>query len=184
MRKFAPAGTAGKLLEFWDECDGLLKLAEGTPKGICHLDCHNKNLFPIERSIENSYTVGIDWVKVGISNLGIDIGHVLASSLTWIENTSDQDRSLRDPIFDAYMSGLASEGWSGNADEVRLVYLTRLSCEAIRHTNLLFLAIENPKWGALMESFTGLSLSKISTRFGENLEFYFDCREEAVQLAK
>jgi hypothetical protein len=46
------------------------------------------------------------------------------------------------------------------------------------------MAIENPEWGALMESFSGLSLSESSTRLGANLEFYFDCKEEAVQLTK
>ena len=184
MRSFAPPTAAQALMQLWEQCDELLVQAEGTTKGICHLDCHPKNLFPMHQGGGDSYTIGIDWVKVGIANLGIDIGHLLASTLKWLEITPDEARALRDPIFDAYVSGLANVGWSGNEDATRLTYLMRLCCEAIRETNLVSRAIESAEWAKVMERFLGQSMTKISARFGANLEFYLDCKDEAIQLAK
>lgn len=184
MRRFAPPPAAQALMQLWQQCDGLLMQTEGTSKGICHRDCHPKNLFPMHDASGDSYTIGIDWTKVGIANLGIDIGHLLASPMTWLEVTPDEARALRDPIFDAYLLGLTDAGWSGNEDGVRLTYLTRLICESIRSTNLISFAIENVEWAEIMENFQGQSMLDISARYGENLEFYLDCQEEAIQLAK
>jgi hypothetical protein len=184
MRRFVSPTAAQALLQLWEQGDGLLIQAEGTAKGICHRDCHPKNLFPMQDAGGDSYTIGIDWVKVGLANFGIDIGHLLASPMTWLEVTPDEARALRVPIFDAYVSGLTNSGWSGNEDGVRFTYLTRLCCEALRQTVLVSHSIERAEWTEVMERLMGQSMPNISTRYGANLAFYFDCKEEAIQLAK
>jgi hypothetical protein len=143
-----------------------------------------KNLFPIRVSDGDSYTVGIDWSHVGIANLGIDIGHLLASPLKWREITPDEARSLRDPVFDAYLAGLVEAGWTGNHDTIRLTYLTRIACEAIRETNLVSESIKREGWVQVLEKTFKHSINDICARFSANLEFQIACKEEAVQLAK
>ena len=184
VQRFAPPEVIPALVRLWDESHALLMRAEEMPKGVCHLDCHPKNLFPIHESHNESYTVAIDWVKVGIGSLGIDIGHLLASPMTWLELSPDEAQQLKNPIYAAYMSGLTSTGWSGNEAGVRLTYLTRLACEAIRHIMLIAHAMSNADWAATMERFVGLPITEISGRYGRALEFYFDCKDEALRLAR
>ena len=172
------------LVQFWKDCDQLLIQAETTSQGICHLDCHPKNLFPMLDSGTESYTVGIDWVKVGIANHGIDIGHssVLAHDLAGTDATGGSESG--DLIFHAYLSGLTDSGWSGNVDGVRLTYLTRLACEAIRHTNFAFNRTGRPEKMEIAERLVGYPFNEIVTRYREAREFYLDCRDEALRLAK
>ena len=183
MQTFALAPAVETLHQLWAQCDKLLIQAEVTTKGVCHLDCHPKNLFPMHDSNGTSYTIGIDWVKVGVANLGIDVGHLLASPMTWLEVTSEEAQTLRDPMFHAYLTGLADSGWAGNEDEVRLTYLTRLACEAIRNTALVSQAIERVEWLEVMERLIGQPIAAICARYHENLTFYLDCIDEAGQVA-
>jgi hypothetical protein len=181
---FAPRDLLPALLRLWDESDALLTQTDGMGRGVCHLDCHPRNLFPMKGPETESYTVAIDWVKVGIGSLGIDIGHLLASPLTWLDISPEEAQHLREPIYEAYLSGLRDQGWAGKGEEVRLVYLTRLMCEAIRNTNLVIHAINNAEWAATMERLSGLPIAEICMRFGRTLEFYFDCQEEALRMSK
>ena len=184
MQAFAPPSAVSEFMRLWEQCDELLIQAEGSPKGVCHLDCHPKNLFPISNSSGERYTIGIDWVKVGIDYLGVDIGHLLASPMSWLEVTATEARTLCDPIFNAYVSGLADAGWSGNEDAVRLTYLTRVALEARRNTSLILRSIERADWLELMERFLGHPINDICSRYHANREFYSTCKEEALQLAQ
>ena len=184
LRAFAPPPAAEALIELWEQCDALLVEAERTHKGICHLDCHPKNLFPMTDPAGESYTVAIDWVKVGVANLGIDVGHLLASPMTWLEITPDEAIALRDPMIGAYVAGLSEAGWSGDEAGVRLTYLTRVACEAIRHTVSLSHSIKHPEWAEGLEKLLGRPMSEISARYGGNLDFYLDCKDEAIRLAR
>jgi hypothetical protein len=182
MRAFVPEGEAQALVRLRDECDALLAAAKMTPMGICHLDCHPKNLFPILDGDGPGYTVAIDWTKVGVGNLGVDIGHLLASPITWLEVSPQEAAALRDSIFDAYLSGLRDAGWSGDENKVRAVYLTRLAAEAIRNVNLISQAILNPQWLGLMEKFLGHPIAEICEGYRAAREFFVDCKNEAARL--
>ena len=184
MCSFVPPGAVQALLQLWDQCDELLVQAEKTPKGICHLDCHPRNLFLNSESAKDSHTIGIDWVNVGLAPLGIDIGHLLAAPLKWLDITPEESGALRNPVFEAYLSGLADAGWSGNEDQVRLTYLTRLSCEAIRQINVVSSLIGNVEMYEAVERIVGQPMANISAHWRANLEFYFASTDEAVQLTK
>jgi hypothetical protein len=184
FRAFAPGTGVDDLLRIWTQCDELLRRAESMPVGICHLDCHPKNLFPMHASDGSGYTIGIDWTEVGVSNLGIDLGHLLGSPISWLEVSQEQAWDLRDLMFDAYAAGLRDAGWSGNADRVRLTYLTRLACEALRNTKLVSNAMESEQWHELLESLLGHGMVDIAERWNKNRVFFVDCIEEALLLAK
>lgn len=182
IQSFAPDGELDILLQLRDQCDVLLRRAEEMPRGICHLDCHPKNLFPMQEVDGKTYTIGVDWTVVGIANLGIDIGHMLGSPMAWLEVTCHEARTLRDPMFDAYLAGLHDAGWVGDPDEVRLVYLTRLACEAIRNTNLISTSVENPEWGEFLGKLVQHPIDEMAARYSENRAFYVECKEEAIKL--
>lgn len=90
--------------------------------------------------------------------------------------------ALRDAILEAYLAGLADSGWSGNEAGVRLIYLTRLACEALRNTNLIVSSILNPQWGGTVERLVGQPLVEICVRYRSAREFYHACADEAQQL--
>jgi hypothetical protein len=183
VRRFAAPDALRELLQLWDESDVLISHAEGTSRGVCHRDCHPKNLFPMQDS-GGSYTVGIDWTTVGIDSFGLDIGQLLASPMTWLEHTSDETQALVDPVFDAYVSGLREEGWSGNQERVRLTFLTRLSFEAIRNTRHITQATVDAAWLKLLEDVLGNPIEEIAARFARARSFYLACKDEALRLAR
>jgi hypothetical protein len=184
IRRFAPPDGIRDLLQLWEDSDALITEAERGPKGICHRDCHPKNLFPMQDSAGSSYTVAIDWVRTGVDSLGLDIGHMLGSPTTWLELAPDETHALVDPVFDAYVTGMAEQGWRGDERRVRLCFLTRLALEAVRNTNLITNAATQDKWRQRLEDFLGQPVEEIAVRYGTAREFYLECKEEAMRLAR
>ena len=184
MREFVSATSLEQLKQLWRDCDVLLTLAETTSKGVCHGDCHPKNLFPITGSNGNSYTIGIDWVKVGICNHGVDLGHMLASPAKWLELTPEEAALLREPILDAYLVGLTESGWSGSADGVRITYFVRLACGALRIANLVSRMVEDPRFIEQGQRLIGRPVAQIVPQWAQLLRFYLDCRDEALRIAE
>lgn len=183
IREFAPAEEVDLLLDLWHNCHELLRKGDAMCKGVAHLDCHPKNLFPMRDDDGRTYTVGIDWTMVGIASLGVDIGHMLSSPLTWLEMSPNQAQALCDPMFDAYVKGLQDSGWDNEVDQVRMVYLTRLACEAIRNTYLISFASENAKWHANMEQIIGHPMGDIIAHYRACRPFFVSCMEQAQQLS-
>ena len=181
MRPFADRKQ--ELMRLWDQCEVLLIQSEATSNGVCHLDSHPKNFFPMQSPTGESYTVGIDWAKVGIDKLGIDCGHLLASPMLWMEISPDEAFALRDPMYDAYLAGLTESGWSGNEESVRLSFLTRLACEAIRQICLISHAIDDAGFREMEENLMHKPIEEFSARYGEYMHFLFDCKDEAQHLA-
>jgi hypothetical protein len=155
INRFALADTTHRLINRWNESDALFAQVEATTKGICHLDCHPKNLFPMASSTPQAFTIAIDWASVGVGCYGIDIGHLLGSPLTWLEISLDQASRLVEPIYGAYLSGLKQAGWTGNEKQVRLAYLTRLGCEANKMTAFVLAMADDPQFRARGEQLIG-----------------------------
>jgi hypothetical protein len=161
-----------------------LAQAERNSKGVCHRDCHPKNLFPMREPDGASYTIAIDWTKIGIDCLGLDIGHLIASPILWQEHTPEEAEALVEPVFAAYVTGLAEAGWAGNPEEVRFTFLTRLTCNAVNCVGVVSGVIATPPWGQTLERLVGFPIEELCARWGQGLSFYFACRDEAQRLAK
>lgn len=183
VQRLAPPAVLPALMQLWAEMGPLLSQAERSPKGICHRDCHPKNLFPLHEDGTASCTVAIDWAAVGIDCFGVDIGHLLGSPMLWQELTPDEAEALMEPLFTAYMTGLSDAGWRGNQAQVRLTFLTRLACDAIRATSLVISAINNPNWSLSLERLIGFPIEELCTGWGKVLHFALACKEEAARLA-
>jgi hypothetical protein len=185
VERAVPPDVFQGLLHFWEEHDELLSKVEATYKGVCHGDCHPKNLFPMADTGAGSYTIAFDWAYVGIENLGSDIGMLLGSPIRWLELSLDEAVVLVDPIFDAYVSGLAEAGWSGNEEQVRLTYLTCLGTgEVTNVTWIVALAADSAEFQALLEKLWMVPVEQIFERFAEALSFYLACHDEALRLAR
>ena len=90
-----------------------------------------------------------------------------------------------EPIFDAYLSGLMESGWTGNDQQVKLTYLTRLgTCEAILAVNLLAVAVEHPDSHGLFEEMMRCPVEEGFERWGEALRFFLTYHGRALQLAR
>lgn len=180
-----PADVVQGLLDLWQSSDELFTKVEEGDKCLCHRDYHTKNLFPIQDTGAGSYTIAIDWDQAGIEYLGADIGLLLASPIKWMELSIDQAAALIEPIFDAYLAGLAEAGWSGNEDDVRLTYLTCLSTgEASRLAWLTSMVLEHPERHASFEQLLQHPIEQIFEWWVEAFRFFLTYHDCALQLAR
>jgi len=180
-----PADVVQGLLALWQSSDELFTKVEESCKCLCHRDYHPKNLFPMPDTGAGSYTIAIDWGQAGIEYLGADIGLLLGSPIKWMELSLDQAAALIEPIFDAYLDGLAEAGWSGNEDAVRLTYLTCLGTgEASRVAWLTSLMIDHPERNAGIERSLQRPIEQIFDRWVEAFRFFLAHHDRALQLAR
>ncbi|MEZ4733925.1 MAG: phosphotransferase [Caldilineaceae bacterium] len=180
-----PTDIVQGLLQLWQSGDKLFAKVEEGRKCLCHRDYHPKNLFPMPDTGAGSYTVAIDWDQAGVEYLGADIGLLLGSPIKWMELSPDQAEALIEPIFDAYLAGLAEAGWSGNEDAVRLTYLTCLSTgEASRLAWLTSMVIEYPERHASFEQLLQHPIAQIFDWWVEALRFFLTHHDRALQLAR
>jgi hypothetical protein len=179
-----PPDVARGLAELWHDSEKLLTKVEAAPRGVCHSDCHQRNLFPMSGLPGEDFTVAIDWAAVGISSLGFDIGQLLASAVKSLDLSLNEAEKLVGPLFDAYMAGLAEAGWSGNEEQVRLTYLTCLGMgEAVRTTSILELASHYPDPRGLA-TFFGVPAEEFFSRWAEALRFFLVYNDKALELAR
>ena len=117
--------------------------------------------------------------------MGADIGLLLASAIKWLELSLDEAEALVEPIFDAYLVGLAEAGWSGNEEQVRLTYLTCLGMgEAVRTIGIAAIAVDHPDSHASFEQLMLRPVEQIFERWGEVLRFFVTHQQRALQLAR
>ncbi len=180
-----PADVVQGLLKLWQTGDELFGKVEESSRCVCHRDYHAKNLFPMQDTSTGRYTVAIDWDHPGIEHPGADIGLLLGSAIKWMELSLDEADTLIEPIFDAYLSGLAEASWSGNELHVRLTYLTCLSTgEASRLTSLTAMLIDYPERHASIEQLMLHPIEQIFERWVEAFRFFLIIHDRALQLAR
>ncbi len=131
------------------------------------------------------YTIAVDWDQVGVEYLGAEIGLLLASATKWLELSVEQAAALVDPLFEAYLAGLAEAGWSGNEEEVQLTYLTCLGMgEAMRVTNIISMAVDNPDGRTTMERLMRQPGAQVFDQWAQVLRFFLTQSDRALRLAR
>jgi len=182
-RAVSPDGVR-RLAHLWAASDVWFAAVEATPKGVCHLDCHPRNLFPMADPVNGAFTIAIDWASVGIDCLGADIGALLASPIKWLDLAPDEAEALVAPIFAAYLRGLVDAGWSGDEERVRLTYFTCLGSEVNRIAAIIAGVVDEPGLRALIESAAERPIDEIFERWGEAQGFFLAYSDEALRLAR
>lgn len=184
VRRAVSPAVVRRLVHLWEASDEWFAAVEATPKGVCHLDCHPRNLFLVDDPVHGTFTIAIDWASVGIDCLGADIGALLASPIKWLDLSPDESEALVAPIFAAYLRGLVDAGWSGNEDRVRLTYFTCLGSEVYRIAAIITGVIDDPGLRALLESAVERPIDELFERWGEAQHFFLAYSDKALQLAR
>lgn len=101
--------------EFASLTNQIFDRARSVSHGLAFGDSHARNMFPSE-----SQTVGIDWAALGNDPVGVDIGVLIGSGMTFgVEEAQMVAEAERD-IYDSYVSGLRNTGWDGDMDHLRI----------------------------------------------------------------
>ena len=182
ITQVAPPDVAAETLQFWAESDRLFEKIEQLPKGICHLDCHPGNLFPMQNEAGQTYTVAIDWAEVGIGAYGIDVGHILTRPIKQMKLPFEEMKAVVAQTFESYVNGLTEAGWVGDKKQVKYTYLVRLGCEAFRNITVVILAVENPKIREVIEYNSKASLEETAESRAEAQRLLLSFKDEALQL--
>jgi hypothetical protein len=108
-----------------------MEVAKSLPHTLSFGDSHARNLFPF-----GSETVGIDWASLANDPVGCDIGVLIGSPLSFtsgeIQFTAQNERA----IYDSYIEGLTSSGWTGNLDYVRLGFFMHFSAYVLYQSSI------------------------------------------------
>jgi hypothetical protein len=184
VRRAIPPELFRRVIQLWSKGSEIFAKVATAPKGICHLDFHPKNAFPRVNSAQGTYTVGVDWSTAGIDSLGSDLGSLLIAPIKWLEMEPAEAEVLVEPVFDAYLSGLAEAGWSGNEEQVRLTYLACLGGEAYRVNGMVTRVVVDPGRRAWIEEILMTPVEEMFDRWGEAQPFYLAYSEEALELAR
>lgn len=108
-----------------------LEAAKSLPHTLSFGDSHSRNLFPL-----GSETVGIDWANLTSDPIGCDIGVLIGSPLSFTELELQRVAPNEREIYDSYIDGLRSSGWTGNLDHVRLGFFLQFSFYVLHPTSL------------------------------------------------
>jgi hypothetical protein len=104
----------------WAARHRLLAALTRVPRTLCHGDFHAWNLFS-----DGDGFVVIDWGGLGIAPVGADLAYLALS-----EPGPDSER-----LFESYLAGLASSGWSGDPAPVRLGYAATAGLTGVSRTH-------------------------------------------------
>jgi hypothetical protein len=109
-------------LEYTEMFERALEVAKSLPHSLSFGDSHPRNLFPL-----GSETVGIDWASLAFDPTGCDIGVLIGSPLSFTEGEVQLSAQYEREIYESYIDGLKSSGWTGNLDHVRLGFFMQFS---------------------------------------------------------
>jgi Phosphotransferase enzyme family len=114
--------------------EDLYALINSCPRTLCHLDFWTKNLIR-ER---NGGFVLLDWAFLGDGAVGEDIGNLVPDAAFDHFIEPDQLPTLRAAVLAAYLDGLRSGGWDGDAVRVEIA----MAASAIKYDWLTVLMLE------------------------------------------
>jgi hypothetical protein len=122
LRRVFGATPIEPVPEFSATFERALEVAKSLPHCLSFGDSHPRNLFPF-----GSETVGIDWASLAYDPIGCDIGVLIGSPLTFTEVEVQCIAHNEQEIYESYVEGLTSSGWTGNVDHVRLGFFMHFS---------------------------------------------------------
>jgi hypothetical protein len=116
-------------LEYAATYERAVEVAKSLPHSLSFGDSHSRNLFPL-----GSETVGIDWASLAFDPIGCDIGVLIGSPLSFGKIERQLIAQHEQKIYESYVDGLKSSGWTGNLDHVRLGFFLQFSQYVLRTT--------------------------------------------------
>jgi hypothetical protein len=115
-REVFPSGLREGVLFVHANRDRLYRISESLPRTLCHLDVWPKNLL---READGRLVL-IDWAFIGVGSVGEDVGNLVPDACFDHFIPARELPRLEQVIFNAYLDGLRSAGWT---EDPRLVQL-------------------------------------------------------------
>jgi Ecdysteroid kinase-like family len=154
------------------------------PQVFCHYDFQRRNLFICKTENHQDELVAIDWALCGWGALGGDMHHLIIISAIFFDFAAEYVQDLDTTAFAAYLDGLRSTGWVGDANQVRLGYCIWAAAfnATIIPTVAAYFTSDDRQLEAL-RSF-GVSGTKALKKWSLMLDYCLDCADEARMLMK
>lgn len=123
VRTALPGKMYDRALNFGAEMSALAEVVDRVPQVLSHGDFHVRNLFPQLDHSGSQEFVAIDLSAVGVDSVGVDVGTLVGSSLTWGDDEANTVMSIEREVFNSFVGGLRSQGCDIPDDTLRLGYL-------------------------------------------------------------
>jgi len=168
----------------WADLDCILSALNHLPQVFSHYDFQRRNLFLCKTENDQDELVAIDWSACGLGALGGDMHHLIVVSTLFFDFAAEHVRDLDTTAFAAYLDGLRSTGWIGDANQARLGYCiwTAAYDGAMIPTATAYLTSAEGQPDALW-SF-GVSKAEALKKWSLMLDYCLDCADEARLLMK
>ena len=167
-------------LEYAAMFERALEVAKFIPHTLSFGDSHARNLFPL-----GSETVGIDWASIAFDPIGCDVGVLIGSPLSFTKIERQLAAEHEREIYESYVDGLKSSGWTGNLDHVRLGFLLQFSHYVLRPT-FMPLTFEQLKSNDVRRAFaekrTGAPIDELPELCAQVVELIPKYAEEFKQI--
>jgi hypothetical protein len=108
----------------WIERARFYRVLELLPQTFSHFDSQRRNLLIRQGDNAQDELVLVDWACCGLGPLGAELHGLVAMSATLLDWPPSTVAQLDTTVFGQYLHGLSAAGWSGDADSVRLGYVT------------------------------------------------------------
>jgi hypothetical protein len=149
------------------------------PQTFSHFDSQRRNLIIRKGNDERDELVLVDWAICGFGPLGAELYALVGMSGALMEYAPSLLPQFEAAAFPSYMRGLNESGWSGDAEMVRLGYLT---------WTIVWLGVVFPNFVTLwctpdFRSFAlqqfGCAEEELCRRWMPVLSYALDCTDEA-----
>lgn len=176
--------TYKRYMDLWDERERFFNVLESLPHVFSHFDSQRRNLFIRLGEDQQEELVAVDWAQCGIGALGSELNWMVGVGSVLLEWPPAEITALDAVVFQNYLQGLRDTGWTGDADVVRLGYVTMLAlfigC-AFPSLAKIWCSPENRDFARQM---LGKTEEDLFLEFLPLLPYALDCSDEARSLMK
>ena len=170
--------------ELWKNLDMLTSALAELPKCFCHHDAFKRNLLFCRTAESEAEIVAIDWAFAGYGVIGEEIAAMVGASLMFCEIDPDEVEATIDAVFQGYLRGLETGGWSGSSTDARLGFCATTSMTfGLGALGPWLPLLRDPDLAPVVQSITGASPEAFLNNLANIQRRFLDLGEEALELA-
>ena len=183
-QKHIPNEVRDQYQHLWNEREIFFKALEGLPQVFSHFDSQRRNLLVCKNKNHQNELIALDWAQCGLGAAGAELNWLVGMSSLLMEWLPVDLPTLDAVAFQNYIQGLQEGGWSGDANVIRLGYVTMLA---------VFMGCAFPSLASFWSSaekrefalqILGLAEEELFLQTLPLLHYALDCADEARILMK
>lgn len=168
--------------QLWIERERFYRVLEALPQTFSHFDSQSRNLLVRQRTDAQDELVLVDWAWCGLGPLGAELYALVTMSATLLDWPPSAVAQLDTAVFGQYLHGLRAAGWLGDADSVRLGYVTWVAVWlGVVFPNIVALWC-TPEYHSAALGFVGAAEDDLYRQWLPLLSYALDCADEARLL--